>query len=135
MLRMSQPPLWRILWRILWPAPWSLLGLLLGTCMLACGGRVQAQQGTLEFSGGALARLPWPMDGITFGHVILGRSAAHLALLRAHEQVHVRQYERWGLLFVPAYLSESAWQWLRGQRAYFDNRFECAARADEKRIS
>ena len=114
--------------RYLWPAPWSLLGLLLGSAMLAGSGRVRRVQGALEFSGGALARLPGATTAITFGHVILGRSAVGLDTLRAHEQVHVRQYERWGPFFVPAYLAESVWQWLRGRQAYRDNRFERQAR-------
>ena len=110
--------------RRLWPAPWSLLGLLAGALMLATGGGVQRRQGALEFHGGWLARAPLPLDAITLGHVILGRDTRLLDTWRSHEQVHVRQYERWGLLFVPAYLGESAWQWLRGRRAYMDNRFE-----------
>ena len=47
-----------------------------------------------------------------------------LSSLRAHEQVHVRQYERWGLFFVPAYLVSSLWQLLRGRHIYRDNCFE-----------
>jgi len=118
--------------RYLWPAPWSLFGLALGAAMLAAGGRVRRVQGALEFSGGALARLPGATTAITFGHVILGRSAAGLDALRAHEQVHVRQYERWGPFFVPAYLAEGAWQWLHGRQAYRDNRFEVEARQEPK---
>ena len=115
----------------LWPAPWSLFGLALGAVMLAGGGRVRRVQGALEFSGGALTRCPGHTSAITFGHVILGRSAAGLDALRAHEQVHVRQYERWGPFFVPAYLAEGAWQWLRGHGAYRDNRFEREAQRQE----
>ncbi len=122
------PGRWRHWACRLWPAPWSLLGSLFGAAMLATGGHVQRQQGALEFHGGLLARAPLPLDAITLGHVILGRSATVLDAWRHHEQVHVRQYERWGLLFVPAYLVESAWQWLRGRRAYLDNRFERQAR-------
>jgi hypothetical protein len=114
--------------RRLWPAPWSMLGLLAGALMLATGGGVQRRQGALEFHGGWLAHAPLPLDAITLGHVILGRNTRLLDTWRSHEQVHVRQYERWGLLFVPAYLGESAWQWLRGRRAYMDNRFERQAR-------
>ena len=114
--------------RLLWAGPWSLIGLLLGAAMLVCGGRARRVQGALEFSEGALARLPLPIDAVTLGHVILGRSATRLDALRAHEQVHVRQYERWGPLFVPAYLIDGAWQALRGRNAYLDNRFERAAR-------
>ena len=115
--------------RLLWAAPWSLVGLCLGGAMLAAGGRARRVQGTIEFSGGALAQWPWPMDAITFGHVILGRSARLLATLRSHEQVHVRQYERWGIFFVPAYLASSAWHGLRGGSPYRDNGFERQARA------
>lgn len=128
-MRLSQ------LLRLLWAAPWSLVGMLLGGLMLACRGRgrvrvrVRVVQGALEFSGGALAALPWPMDAITLGHVILGRNAALLDGLRCHEQVHVRQYERWGILLVPAYLASSAWHGLIGGDAYRDNAFERQARA------
>lgn len=112
----------------LWPAPWSLLGLIAGAVMLATGGGVRRQQGALEFHGGLLTWAPLPLDAITLGHVILGRSGELLDTWRSHEQVHVRQYERWGPFLVPAYLAESIWQWLCGRRAYLDNRFERQAR-------
>ena len=98
--------------------------------MLACGARVQRVQGSLEFSGGALVKLPWPMEAITFGHIILGRSVARLDALRHHEQAHVQQYERWGVFFVPAYLANSAWHGLVGGDPYLDNCFERQARAE-----
>ncbi len=95
---------------------------------------------TLEVSGGRLAQWmaghgPFGVVAITLGHVILGRDESTLQVLRAHEQVHVRQYERWGPLFVPAYLANSAWQWLRGRHPYLDNRFERQARAGEDALS
>ncbi len=43
---------------------------------------------------------------------------------RAHERVHVRQYERWGPLFLPAYLAASLCAVARGRHAYFGNCFE-----------
>jgi hypothetical protein len=52
--------------------------------------------------------------------------------LRAHEQVHVRQYERWGPFFVPAYLASSLWQGLCGRHLYRDNHFERPAFAAER---
>ena len=61
---------------------------------------------------------------LTLGHTILGRTAAALDLAHDHEMVHVRQYERWGPLFVPAYLGASLLLWLRGRDAYHDNPFE-----------
>jgi len=97
---------------------------------LVTGGRVQRRGRTLEFCGGAV---PWLLSkcpggactlALTLGHVVLGRSAAALDLARQHEAVHVRQYERWGPLFVPAYLLCSAFIWTRGGDAYRDNPFE-----------
>ncbi len=41
---------------------------------------------------------------ITFGHTVLARTQADLDASRSHERIHVRQYERWGLFFIPAYL-------------------------------
>ena len=67
-------------------------------------------------------------DAITLGHVVIGASPAALARCRAHERVHVRQYERFGVLFFPLYAASSALQWLRGRDPYWDNRFERQAR-------
>ena len=64
---------------------------------------------------------------MTLGHVILGRTTDDLDRCRAHEQVHVRQVERWGGLFIPAYLMASAIAWSRGRHYYFDNSFEIDA--------
>jgi hypothetical protein len=61
---------------------------------------------------------------MTLGHVVLGRTASALDVSREHELVHVRQYERWGPLFIPAYLLCSALIWFRGGDAYRDNPFE-----------
>ena len=99
------------------------------------GGQWQRRDGALEAFGGAASRLarrlPAPMrfDAITLGHVIIAvdRQAADGA--RCHEHVHIRQYERWGALFVPAYLAASVWQGLRGGAPYRDNVFEREAYA------
>jgi hypothetical protein len=113
-----------------WAAPYSLLGLTVGLLALLFGARARMREGALEFGGGwlgvRLSRLPEPFcfSAITFGHVILGVDEAALAGARAHEQVHVRQYERWGPFFIPAYLLSSLAQLLRGRRPYLDNRFE-----------
>lgn len=112
-----------------------MLGLVLAWCVVACGGWWRLRGGTLECGGGRLgalaARLPPRLRfaAITLGHVILGTDAATLDAARVHEQVHVRQYERWGLLFGPAYLASSGVQLLRGRRPYLDNRFEREAYA------
>jgi hypothetical protein len=86
--------------------------------------------GALEVSGGAIGRVSgWLPDlyrfsAITFGHVILGTDERGLEECREHEQIHVRQYERWGALFLPLYLGSSLVAWLRGGDPYFDNVFE-----------
>lgn len=61
---------------------------------------------------------------MTLGHIILGRDRPTLDRARAHEHVHVRQCERWGPFFLPAYVMASLLCKLRGQRPYLDNPFE-----------
>ena len=115
---------------IVWASPWTLLGLLLGLAAVATGGRAQRVGRVIEFHGGWLERLLScaPIAGgaaaMTLGHCVIGRTAADLDRCRRHELVHVAQYERWGLLFVPAYFACSAWMWLRGRDPYLDNPFE-----------
>jgi hypothetical protein len=112
--------------RYLWAAPCTLVGGVAAAPMLLCGARARAVRGVLEVSGGALMqRLPF--DAITLGHVVLARTPRAMARWRRHERVHVRQCERWGPLFFPAYLAAGAWQWLRGRDAWRDNPFEVAA--------
>lgn len=114
--------------RCFWTSPNTLLGLIAGVLVLSLGGRVQRVRGTLEFHGGLLVRAQNRFSAITLGHVILGTDRNTLTRVREHELVHVRQYERWGPLFLPAYLASSAWQLARGRDAYLDNRFEREAR-------
>lgn len=120
-----------------WAAPYTLVGLTIGLLAVVLGARPQIMCGNLEIGGGLLGRwfaaIParWRFSAITFGHVILATSREALCHVRAHECVHVRQYERWGILFVPAYLSSSLWQALRGRNPYRANRFEMEAYAKE----
>lgn len=120
-----------------WAAPNTAIGLVAGLAMLATGARVRIVRRTFEFSGGLLAlglgRLPQScrFSAVTLGHVILGMDSKVLDTLRGHEQVHVAQYERWGPLFIPAYLLSSAWQMCRGRSAYRDNYFEKQAFASQ----
>lgn len=122
-----------------WAAPYSALGLILGLVMVLLGGHMQVRAGALEFGGGHLGRLasrlraPFCFSAITLGHVILGVDQATLAAVRTHEQVHVRQYERWGPLFIPAYLLSSLVQLALGRRPYRDNRFEREAYGSQDR--
>ena len=117
--------------RYLWAFPTTLLVLLFVPVAWLTGGRVQVVRGVMEVYGGLVAwllRRAVPLaDGalaMTLGHVVLGQHADGLARCRNHEHVHVRQAERWGPLFVPAYLIAGALAWLRGGHPYFDNPFE-----------
>src|SRR4029453_8789681 len=76
-------------------------------------------------------RLPWSwrFSAMTVGHVILGVNRAELESCRVHEHVHVRQYELWGIFFLPAYALSGAWQRACGRDAYRDNFFERQAYA------
>jgi hypothetical protein len=122
----------------LWAGPASCLGLLLAALGVAAGGRIARHTGALEAEGRLLAwgllhltLLEGGVSAITFGHVVLGRSRVALDATRAHERVHVRQYERWGPLFIPLYLAASLWAAARGGHAYYDNPFEREAMAEE----
>lgn len=111
---------------VLWASPWTLIGLLLALLGLALGGSVRVRDGAVEALGGRLGR--WadhtPFAAITLGHVILAINDAQARRLGANERSHVRQYEAWGPLFVPAYLLAGAWQRVRGRCPHADNPFE-----------
>ncbi len=68
--------------------------------------------------------LPGGVSAVTLGHVVLGVDRHALRWTRAHERIHVRQYEAWGPLFIPAYLMASAWAFVTGAGAYRGNCFE-----------
>lgn len=120
--------------RVAWAAPCSAIGLVLGGVLLLAGGRARVVDGAVEIAlrparadcGRRLAACKF--RAITFGHVILGVTGAELDAYRAHEQVHVRQYERLGPLFLLAYPLASLWAWWRGGDPYWHNRFEVEAR-------
>lgn len=121
--------------RYAWAAPNTLLGLALGALGVLFGATMRRQHGAIEVFGGrlgkGLARLPQPLafSAMTLGHVILAVDRSALVQLRRHEHVHVRQYERWGPLFLPAYLLSSLLQLLRGRNPYRENHFEQQAYA------
>lgn len=112
-----------------WTSPNSLIGLSLGLIGLLTGGRVQVKEGCLEFFGGfvsgGLACLGRQgVAAMTLGHAILGQDIETLEIVRTHEQIHVRQYEKWGVLFIPVYLVCSICLWFAGKDCYRDNPFE-----------
>jgi hypothetical protein len=124
-MRWYQPLLW------LWASPTTLLGLLPAPIVLCQGGTIRIVRRVVEIEGGIVTRflqrgLPWVGGGaaMTLGHVVWGRNLQSLSEARDHEHVHVRQYERWGPFFVPAYLLASLLVKLRGKHPYWDNPFE-----------
>lgn len=114
---------------LIWASPYSLIGLLVGGAGLCCGGRARLDQGVLEFHS---PLIEWMLDrlplqnvlAITLGHTVIARNHEALEVTREHERVHVRQFERWGLLMGPAYLGCSLVLWIKGRDAYWDNPFE-----------
>ncbi len=114
----------------LWASPVTLVGLVLGLLAAVSGGSVRVQGGVIEVYGGWVG---WLLRGgrfasggaaMTLGHVVLARDAACLARSRAHEWAHVRQFERWGPLLLPAYGFVGIWLWYRGHHPYLDHPFE-----------
>lgn len=117
-------------WRYLWSSPTTMLGL--AVVLLACRrARVSVVDGVIEAHGPGIA---WALthltvlaggaSALTLGHVVIGRDARAIRSTRVHERVHVRQYEQWGPLFLPAYLAASAWSLACGGHFYRDNWFE-----------
>lgn len=115
----------------LWASPNTLLGLIIVFVAVCTGGQARIVRGVVEVHGGFATRLlsGWVLwirhaAAMTLGHVILGRNQECLNHSRDHEHVHVRQYERWGPLMLPAYLGSSLLLYFRGLDPYLDNPFE-----------
>lgn len=108
----------------LWAAPWSLVGTLLSPFFRR---RVVVRGVLLAEGAGWPRRLGWNYRAVTFGHTILSVDELDPHAFE-HELVHVRQYERWGPLFVPVYALASLLARLTGRHHYRDNPFEVSAR-------
>lgn len=121
----------------LWVLPTTAVGLVVFLLAAMTRGRARVVAGVLEVHGGAaswvLRYLARGASAMTLGHVVLGRDATALEWSRSHERVHVRQCERWGPLFLPAYGVASVVAMLRGGRAYWDNAFEKEAYEEDGR--
>lgn len=126
--------------RLLWTAPVTLIGLMFALPVRLFQGnwrRVGGRTGALLVQGPLadwlLSRHPaGAMNAMAIGHVIVSTRSCLSARLLRHELEHVRQAERWGLLFPLLYLASSGWQLVRGREAYWHNHFEIAARAAEQ---
>ncbi len=107
---------------MIWASPNTLLGIFIGFLGLLSGGRARIRNGCLEFYGGLttffLKKTPIQAVAMTLGHTILGQSPELLDSARDHEHVHVRQYEKWGPLFLPAYFACWFVLWVQGKDAY-----------------
>lgn len=117
--------------RYIWASPNSLVGLLFVPIVVFGRGGIQLVDGVIELYGPLLSLvlrhcvfMPGGASAMTLGHVVLGRDRESLSATRAHERVHVRQYERWGPAFMPAYLLASVWALMSGAGPYYGNRFE-----------
>ena len=136
----------------LWSSPNSLVALTLALPLWLLSrmlGRPTASEpaalrwhtGVLEASGGLIAsvlrraptsgtlRRPGGAAALTLGHVVFAVDRRTADRTRRHERVHVRQYERWGPLFLPAYLLATWSATRRGESGYYANRFEREAYA------
>lgn len=116
--------------RYAWAAPNSLAGLVLAATA-GLDGEITVVEGVVEAHGRALrwllsrlVPLPGGAAALTLGHVVIGVCAEALDRTRSHERAHVRQYERWGPLFLFAYAAASALAVARGGHVYLDNHFE-----------
>jgi hypothetical protein len=112
-----------------WVFPVTLLGLIAVAVTKITGGSVRLVAGAIEAGGGFSAWLIRNFLGgrvtaMTVGHVILGLDEERLSQARQHEHIHIRQYERWGFLFIPLYLGSSIIAWTQGRHFYRDNVFE-----------
>jgi hypothetical protein len=126
-----------LLVRYTWALPNTLVGLLCVPAALLARGGVQVRDGVIEAHGplisAMLQRVPITggASAITFGHVVLACDRRALDVTRAHERVHVRQYETWGPAFIPVYLLAGLFALLGGTGAYTGNYFERQARHDD----
>ena len=136
-LRTAMGPMLNLL-RYLWAGPTTALGLLFVALGLVSGGRAQVVDGERAVHGGLVRWRFQPRTfisggaaALTLGHVVLARDEETHHATRRHERVHVRQCERWGPFFLPAYLLGSLLAWIRGGRPYRDNPFEREAYENE----
>lgn len=114
--------------RYLWTSPNTLLGLAAAAASLSLPrihGPIALCYSHRGFAYWFLARRRY--CAITLGHLVLMTPEAPEGTL-LHEMVHVGQCERWGPLFLPAYLTSMLLARLQGKDPYWENPFEMEAR-------
>jgi hypothetical protein len=114
----------------LWAGPTTLLGIAAALTSLSVprrAGPILLCRSSRGFARWFLLRRGY--HAIALGHLVLMAEEASPDLL-PHEMVHVRQSERWGPLFIPAYLAAMLFLRLRGRNPYHDNPFEVEARRE-----
>jgi hypothetical protein len=85
--------------RYLWAGPTTFIGIVLAFASLRRGhvtivdGVIEAHSPFLRRALASFTPLARGADAMTLGHVVIGRDARALEITRAHERVHVRQYE------------------------------------------
>ncbi len=88
-----------------WTLPNTILGLVLGACTFQLP---RSHGGAIVFDrtprGLTRALRAMHRTAMTVGFVIVAAAPVEGRLL-AHERHHVRQYSRWGPLFIPVYLA------------------------------
>ncbi|MDB5772403.1 MAG: hypothetical protein V7606_1726 [Burkholderiales bacterium] len=125
---------------IVWASPLTVLGILLALPVLVLRGQVQLIRGPTSailvrgpFADWMLGKHPFgAMSAMALGHIIIAEHQGLSSRVLIHELAHVRQATRWGVFFPFAYLASSAWAAIRGRDAYWHNKFEIAAREEEK---
>lgn len=125
---------------ILWALPLTILGaLLLMLPTLLLRGRIDV---VVHPTPALLVRGPLAdrmlechpfgaMCAMAIGHIVIAQRQGLTARILTHELAHVRQAAHWGLVFPLVYLGASLFARLRGEDAYWNNRFEVAARRAE----
>jgi len=125
---------------LFWALPLTLAGLAIALPIFVWHGHVQFIHGR---SFAFLVRGPLAdillghhpfgaMTAMALGHIVISENQGLSMRVLAHELEHVRQAERWGIIFPLAYLASSVWAALRGRDPYWHNHFEIAARKAEK---
>ncbi len=125
---------------VLWALPVSIWSIFLLPLAIVQG-RWQVRAGVLEVSSPGLCfflrgpcfRILAGDSGFaaaTIGHVVIARDASAMASCRAHEHTHVRQCERWGVLFPLVYVVAGFWAAISARHwasFYCENPFELEA--------